>query len=93
MTYGDACFVALTDAIAATQSNIFGPGIGPNFGPGIGPILFDEVDCRGSETSLEDCPHNGIGIHDCDHSEDAGVVCSQQGSQLMQYGRECGIYS
>ena len=75
------CSTWLTDAIATTQSNIFVPGIGPNFGPGIGPIFFDEVDCRGNETTLDDCPHNGIGINDCSHSEDAGVICSQQGSQ------------
>ena len=32
--------------------------------------------CSGSESSLLDCVASAdIGIHDCDHSEDAGVRC------------------
>ena len=46
------------------------------FGSGVDPIWLDEVECTGEETRLEDCPANPIGVHNCGHSEDAGVRCS-----------------
>ena len=33
------------------------------------------MECNGSETSLTECANAGVHIHDCDHSEDAGVIC------------------
>ena len=38
-------------------------------------ILLDNVICRGDESSLLDCEHEPVGVHNCDHSEDAGVRC------------------
>ena len=37
---------------------------------------MDNVNCRGTETRLINCPANPIGNHNCVHSEDAGVRCN-----------------
>ena len=46
------------------------------FGQGTGQIWLDNVHCTGTETRLDQCPHNGIGVHNCRHFEDAGVQCT-----------------
>lgn len=46
------------------------------FGKGQDQVWLDDVECTGQEKSLTDCPHRGFGEHDCDHNEDAGVICS-----------------
>ncbi|XP_030829862.1 deleted in malignant brain tumors 1 protein-like [Strongylocentrotus purpuratus] len=45
------------------------------FGPGTGIIVLDDVNCIGNEQSLFECPHQGLGVNNCDHLEDAGVRC------------------
>ena len=38
-------------------------------------IILDNVICTGRETNLTECDHNGVGVSNCDRSEEAGVEC------------------
>lgn len=53
-------------------------------GSTMSPILLDEVDCMGTEMSLMECSHLGLGNHNCLHHEDAGVICQTDTSGYSQ---------
>ncbi|XP_032704418.1 soluble scavenger receptor cysteine-rich domain-containing protein SSC5D isoform X3 [Lontra canadensis] len=57
------------------------PG-GARFGPGSGPVWMDDVGCGGGEQALRDCPRSPWGRSNCDHSEDAGLVCTGPAPRL-----------
>ncbi|XP_006150450.2 soluble scavenger receptor cysteine-rich domain-containing protein SSC5D, partial [Tupaia chinensis] len=57
------------------------PG-GARFGPGAGPVWMDDVGCGGGEQALRDCPRSPWGRSNCDHSEDAGLVCTGPAPRL-----------
>lgn len=63
------------------------------FGQGQGPIWMDDVSCQGTENDIFDC--NKILVNDnCDHSEDAGVICSKSTSILYcKIRTKCFQYS
>lgn len=48
---------------------------GAHFGRGSGPIWLDNVACTGEESAITHCTHNGFGINNCGHGEDASVIC------------------
>ncbi|XP_048864906.1 scavenger receptor cysteine-rich type 1 protein M130-like [Brienomyrus brachyistius] len=52
------------------------------FGRGTGTIWLNEVNCRGDELHLWDCPHSLQEQSCCHHKEDAGVTCA--GSSLIK---------
>ena len=59
-----------SDALSALQT--------AHFGQGNGNIWLDNVQCLGHESSLESCSHNEWGDHNCQHSEDASVICRRK---------------
>ena len=75
--------------ISSTVATILTLG---NVVDGTGQILLDDLQCTGRESRLIDCPHRGLGIHDCSHNEDAGVRCSPGISTLMMHNYITVVY-
>lgn len=49
------------------------------FGQGAGlPILLENVNCSGTENFIDNCQLGSWGNTSCEHSQDAGVVCTRE---------------
>ena len=70
----------LNDAQVVCRQLGFGPAIATRgteyYGEGSGQIWLDDVNCTGTELTIENCSHSGWGIEDCNHRGDAGIQCA-----------------
>ena len=53
------------------------------------PIHLDNVQCTGSEENITQCSYITSTAINCDHSEDAGVIC---GGDCMQFTVEFTVF-
>lgn len=54
------------------------------FGQGTGNIWLDDMSCTGTEDNLAHCQARPWGQSNCNHGEDAGVVCSGTSHPVTQ---------
>ncbi|XP_048474460.1 deleted in malignant brain tumors 1 protein-like [Rhincodon typus] len=87
-TWGTVCDDSwdLADASVVCRQLTCGPALlasgGITFSQIDREILLDEVKCKGRESFLSDCPSSRSAHPDCDHKEDASVICSEQGDKI-----------
>ena len=75
-----ACSLVHTNILVVYASAVFGRGEGPQW--------LDFVECSGTEESVFECGHAGLGQVDsdvCPHDYDLGIVC-----QGLEEGRGRG---
>ncbi|NWQ98377.1 C163A protein, partial [Burhinus bistriatus] len=60
-----------------------------HYGEGSGQIWLDDVNCNGAESDLWACPSRAWGQHNCQHKEDAGVLCSEFLALRLVNGNDC----
>uniref|UniRef100_A0A8W8JKD5 SRCR domain-containing protein n=1 Tax=Magallana gigas TaxID=29159 RepID=A0A8W8JKD5_MAGGI len=91
--WGTVCCESVTDELAAVvcrslgfpwnTSEVYGHAV---YGPGSGPIWLDDVNCEGSEISIDDCQHREWGTHNCNHLEDVSINCSPNDTLIRLVG-------
>ncbi|NXU97522.1 C163A protein, partial [Cettia cetti] len=63
--------------------------VSAHYGEGSGQIWLDDVNCTGAESDLWACPSRPWGQHNCQHKEDAGVLCSDFLALRLVNGNDC----
>ena len=57
---------------------------GDMYGQAAGPIFLDDVKCRGAEENILNCPQRQLSVpNNCQHSEDVGIQCVEQGRPIL----------
>ena len=79
----------LNDAQVVCRQLGFGTAIAARdnafYGQGSGQIWLDELNCTGTELTIEYCSHNGWGNQNCSHKEDASVKCANGNFNINNY--------
>ena len=80
-----------------TDQTLSGVVTNISFGEGgsFQPIHLDDVQCTGTEPNLLNCTHSGVGVHNCGHPEDIGIICQpSQGIIIprVERGRVSSLY-
>ncbi|NXR37053.1 C163A protein, partial [Zosterops hypoxanthus] len=63
--------------------------VSAHYGEGSGQIWLDDVNCTGAESDLWACLSRPWGQHNCQHKEDAGVLCSDFLALRLVNGSDC----
>ncbi|XP_038648272.1 uncharacterized protein LOC119963342 isoform X3 [Scyliorhinus canicula] len=68
----------IVDALIVCRQLKCGVAVSVNtsFAPGVDPIWLDNVECVGTELTINECPSDQRNVSNCTHSQDAGVTCS-----------------
>ncbi len=79
----------LTDAAVVCRQvgcgNVIEAMSAASFGQGSGTIWMNDVQCTGNEITLKNCSSNGWGIHNCNHKQDAGVICQRESKIFREF--------
>ncbi len=63
-----------TDAVAITEQI---------YGHTIGPIVWDDVQCDGTESNLTECRRSEVRVHNCELNQGVAVSCSCPGKHVI----------
>ncbi|KAL5460336.1 hypothetical protein EMCRGX_G033781 [Ephydatia muelleri] len=59
------------------------PAINAFFGQGLGPVFLSQVECTGNESALLECSRYAVGVQNCHHYDDAGVICRPDNTTVV----------